>query len=194
MQYPQYHISLPSWIAEFLSEPEYVFPDMQQRMELVIELARRNIEHKTGGPFGAAVFEIPTGKLIAPGVNQVESSNCSLAHAEMIALALAQQKLGTYDLASDPNRSYELVTSTEPCAMCLGAIGWSGLRQVVCGARDQDARAIGFDEGDKPTDWVGSLESRGIHVIRNVLRPQAQAVLLQYQNTNGLIYNPGKKK
>ena len=194
MQYPELNLSLPNWLDAFLSEPEYLLPDIQKRMQLVIDLARLNIEHQTGGPFGAAVFEIPNGKLIAPGVNLVETSNCSLAHAEMVALALAQQKLNTFDLAQDPNVSYELVTSTEPCAMCLGAIGWSGVKYLVCGAGDEDARAIGFDEGTKPTDWKGSLKSRGIKVICDVLRPQAQAVLQQYQQMAGLIYNPGKKK
>lgn len=194
MQYPELNLSLPNWLAAFLAEPEYLLPDRQKRMQLVIDLARRNIEHQTGGPFGAAVFEIPTGKLIAPGVNLVETSNCSLAHAEMVALALAQQILNTFDLVRDSHVSYELVTSTEPCAMCLGAIGWSGVKHLVCGARDEDARAIGFDEGAKPTDWKASLESRGIKVVCDVLRPQAQAVLQQYQKMAGLIYNPGNKK
>jgi tRNA(Arg) A34 adenosine deaminase TadA len=192
MQYPELNLSLPKWLDAFLSEPEYVLPNLQDRMQFVIDLARRNIERQTGGPFGAAVFESPTGKLIAPGVNLVETSNCSLAHAEMVALALAQRKLNNFDLAQNPNTSYELVTSTEPCAMCLGAIPWSGVKQLVCGARDEDARAIGFDEGDKPTDWVASLESRGINVVRDLLRPQAQAVLQRYRQMNGLIYNPGQ--
>jgi len=191
MQYPELNLSLPNWLSAFLAEPEYLVPDRQKRMQLVIDLARLNIEHQTGGPFGAAVFESPTGKLIAPGVNLVETSKCSLAHAEMVALALAQQTLNTFDLAQDPNLSYELVTSTEPCAMCLGAIGWSGVKYLVCGTRDEDARAIGFDEGAKPEDWIASLESRGIKVVCDVLRPQARDVLQQYQQMAGLIYNPG---
>ena len=191
MQFPEYHLQLPNWLTAFLSEPEYLVPDRQKRMQFVIDLARRNIEHQTGGPFGAAVFEIPGGKLIAPGVNLVETSNCSLAHAEMVALSLAQQQLNSFDLGRDPSLSCELVTSTEPCAMCLGAIGWSGVKHLVCGARDEDARAIGFDEGAKPTDWIGSLESRVIKVVCDVLRSQSGDVLQQYQKMNGLIYNPG---
>ena len=60
---------------------------------------------------------------------------------------------------------------------------------MICGARGEDACAIGFDEGAKPADWVGALQSRGIEVIRDVLRPEAQAVLQQYQQSGGLIYN-----
>jgi len=191
MQFPELNLSLPKWLTAFLAEPEYLLTDRQKRMQFVIDLARRNIEHQTGGPFAAAVFEFPSGKLIAPGVNLVEISNCSLAHAEMVALALAQQQRNTFDLALDPNTSYELVTSTEPCAMCLGAIGWSGIKHLVCGARDEDARAIGFDEGAKPEDWIASLEYRGIKVVCDVMRTQARDVLQQYQKMNGFIYNPG---
>jgi tRNA(Arg) A34 adenosine deaminase TadA len=160
-------------------------------MELAIELARRNVEQRTGGPFGAAVFEVASGKLVSVGVNLVEASHCSMAHAEMVAVALAQQALGCYDLSAAG--IYELATSVEPCAMCLGAIPWSGLRRVVCGAYGQDAAAIGFDEGAKPADWVGALQQRGIEVIRHVRRDEARAVLQQYAATGGLIYNPGQK-
>jgi tRNA(Arg) A34 adenosine deaminase TadA len=110
----------------------------------------------------------------------------------MMAIAIAQRMVGCYDLASVAGFEYELVTSTEPCAMCLGAIGWSGVRGVVCGARDEDARAIGFDEGSKPHDWVKALEDHGINVKRNVLREQAKAVLQEYSKRGGLIYNPRK--
>lgn len=158
-------------------------------MNLAIALARRNIECRTGGPFGAAIFEQDSGRLIAAGVNQVEASECAIAHAEMLAIALAQSVIGTYDLGSIGGSSYELVTSTEPCVMCLGAVCWSGVRRVICGARDEDARAIGFDEGPKPPDWERSLESRGISVVKGVLRERARAVLIRYSEGGGLIYN-----
>jgi tRNA(Arg) A34 adenosine deaminase TadA len=77
--------------------------------------------------------------------------------------------------------------------MCLGAIYWSGVRSVVCGARDEDARSIGFDEGSKPADWVGTLESRGISVTKDVLRDEARSVLLSYKEAGGAIYNARKR-
>jgi len=160
-------------------------------MQLVLKLAQLNIEQETGGPFGAGIFESKSGRLISVGVNLVESANCSVAHAEMVAIAIAQRVIGSYDLSSGKGEAYQLVTSTEPCAMCLGAIPWSGVRSVVCGARDEDARSIGFDEGIKPPKWAKSLDSRGISVFRDVLREQAKAVLLEYGRRGGLIYNPG---
>jgi len=157
-------------------------------MRFAIELARQNVNHGTGGPFGAAVFEVESGRVVGAGVNHVETLRCSIAHAEMIAIATAQQAAGHYDLGGGA-AVYELVTSAEPCAMCLGAIPWSGVRRVVCGARGEDACAIGFDEGAKPADWAGELHKRGIEVVRDILREEAQAVLRQYADAGGRIYN-----
>jgi len=181
-------IRLPEWIGPLVAERRGGLTTVESRMRLVIDLSRANVEHRTGGPFGAAVFEANSGQLMGAGVNLVEASNCSLAHAEMVAIATAQQALGHYDLGGG-TITYELVTSTEPCAMCLGAIPWSGVRRVVCAARGEDACEIGFDEGAKPADWVGELRKRGIEVLRDVLREEAQAVLRQYAWTGGLTYN-----
>jgi tRNA(Arg) A34 adenosine deaminase TadA len=184
-------LRLPPWLREVVRRESRDLESTESRMRLAIELARQNVEHRTGGPFGAVVFESDSGRVVGVGVNLVEASNCSMAHAEMIAIAGAQQAVGRYDLGA--GGVYELATSTEPCAMCLGAIPWSGLRRVVCGAHGEDAAAIGFDEGAKPTDWVGALRKRGIEVVRDVLRDEAQAVLQQYAKAGGLIYNAARK-
>jgi tRNA(Arg) A34 adenosine deaminase TadA len=189
LKFPEVILRLPGWTQMFLANAARSYPTADERMRLVIRLAQLNIEHQTGGPFGAGIFELRTGRLLAVGVNLVESANCSIAHAEMIAIAFAQQAAGRYDLGSEEGTVYELVTSAEPCAMCLGAIPWSGVQSLVCGARDEDARRIGFDEGAKPYNWVKSLQSRGITVQQDVLREEAQAVLLDYQKRGGLIYN-----
>jgi len=181
-------LELPRWAQSLARQTEQTFDTVEMRMRLAIELSRRNVEEGTGGPFGAAVFEADTGKLVAVGMNLVEPLRCSLAHAEMLALALAQQAVEHYDLSHE-GTAYELVTSTEPCAMCLGAIPWSGVRRIICGARGEDACAIGFDEGAKPADWVGELRKRGIEVVQDVLRLEAQKVLRQYAEAGGKIYN-----
>ncbi len=164
-------------------------PTVEAQMRFVIDLSRRNVEEATGGPFAAAVFEIDSHQLVAAAVNCVVPSRCSIAHAEILAIAAAQQEVGTFDLGGALASGYSLVTSTEPCAMCLGAIPWSGVRRVVCGARAEDAEAVGFDEGPKPCNWVAELEARGIVVCRDVLRGDAAAVLRYYAESGGLIYN-----
>lgn len=193
MKFPRVVLQLPHWIDSAFADAEEVYPAVEERMRLIIKLAQLNIEHKTGGPFGAGIFESKSGRLIGLGVNLVESADCSIAHAEMVAIAVAQRVIGSYDLSTGKGGTYQLVTSTEPCAMCLGAIPWSGVRSVVCGARDEDARNIGFDEGHKPPDWIKSLENRGIGVVRDVLRQEAKAVLLEYSRQGGLIYNAGRE-
>ena len=182
-------IALPAWVEKFLSTQDKTFADIEQRMSLALELAKLNIEHKTGGPFAAAIFEQHTGKLISVGVNLVTSTNCSIAHAEIVTIALAQKKLETFDLYAD-NTPRQLVTTTEPCAMCLGAIPWSGVRSLVCGATDADARETGFDEGAKPVDWVDQLRKRNIDVTQNIRRKEAIETLKSYLNHGGQIYNP----
>ena len=183
-------LNLPPWVDEFLQHQANSYPDVVAKMSLVIELSKQNIVRGSGGPFGAAVFD-DEGTLISAGVNSVVSSQCSIFHAEIVALALAQKKLGTYDLSSDGRRRYELFASTEPCAMCFGAIPWSGVSRLVCAARDQDARDIGFDEGPKLANWAAELEARNISVTRDILRRQAVAVLTDYKTAGGRIYNPG---
>ncbi len=186
-----FSVTLPAWVhPRVAAEPE-IFPDVEARMRFAIRLAQENIERGTGGPFGAGVFDAE-GRLIAPGVNLVASSNCSILHAEMVAIALAQQSLGRYDLSDGGAVEHELTTSTEPCAMCFGAIPWSGVTRLVCGARDAHARAIGFDEGPKLADWQAALETRGISVVRDILADEAAAVLEYYRDQGGMIYNAGK--
>ena len=182
-------IRLPDWVSPLLVQEGRCFETREARMALAIRLASINTERETGGPFGAAVFEIGSGKLVSAGVNVVVPSHCSIAHAEMVAISLAQQALATNDLGGGGGDGFELVSSAEPCAMCLGAIPWSGVRSVVCGARDEDVRAVGFDEGSKPTAWPSQLEERGISIVRDVLRDEAAEVLREYLRNDRPIYN-----
>ena len=187
--FPEVKLRLPDWVGERSSAADRRYRTVEDRMRFAVELSRLNVRNGTGGPFGAAIFERETGRLLAPGVNLVVGSGCSVFHAEMVAVMVAQKVLETFDLGSEGLPPYELVASTEPCAMCLGATPWSGVRHLVCGARDEDARAVGFDEGAKMAEWVGSLEDRGISVELGVLRDEAVAVLREYAALGGEIYN-----
>lgn len=188
MRFPAVELRLPEWIEEFVSL-DGIYPTTEDRMRLAVELSRENVRRGTGGPFGAAIFERDTGKLVAPGVNLVVTVGCSAFHAEMVAIMVAQRLTGNFDLGAEGMPASELAASTEPCAMCLGATPWSGVRGLLCGARDEDAGTIGFDEGPKPPEWTRRLEERGIAVTRDVLRGEAVAVLREYAATGGEIYN-----
>ena len=184
----QIQFSLPVWLQEY-AKTYQCSTSVEDRMQFVINASQKNIEYKTGGPFAAAVFECETGELVSIGVNLVTQQNLSILHAEMVALTLAQRKLSTFDLGGTDLPAHELVSSTEPCAMCLGAIPWSGVKRVVTAAHDCDARDIGFDEGPKIADWKAALRERDIEVVNDVKRQEAQQVLKNYLQEGGAIYN-----
>ncbi|SDX01187.1 nucleoside deaminase [Marinobacter mobilis] len=183
-------ISLPPWLADY--QKGYANSvSVHDQMTFVIGASRRNVIEQTGGPFAAGVFEVATGRLVALGVNLVEQQSLSVLHGEILALMLAQRALSSYDLNAAQGAPYGLVTSAEPCAMCLAAIPWSGVSRVVAGATDADVRAIGFDEGQKPADWRAVLERAGIQAVAEVCRQEAASVLQAYQASGGVIYNGG---
>ena len=183
-----FSIALPDWFDAWQARQPERYPEPEDRMRAAIELSRLNVERDTGGPFGALVTD-ETGRLVAAGVNRVEPDSCSSAHGEIVALSLAQARLGTYDLSE--HGALELATSCEPCAMCLGAIPWSGVKRVLCGASKTDAEVTGFDEGERIDDWIGMLNRRGIEVRTGVLQPEAAAVLRDYARRGSRIYNAG---
>lgn len=187
-RFPSLTVSLPAWVEQELPPADYRFESTDERVELAISLSRVNVR-LGGGPFGAAVFDADTGRLVAPGVNLVVPTGWSGGHAEMVAIAIAQQVAGGHDLGAPGMPRHELVTSCEPCSMCFGATPWSGVKRLVYAACEADARAIGFDEGPKPADWAQELESRGIEVVASPLREQAAKVLRDYATQGGAIYN-----
>ena len=184
------NLELPEWIDTFLAEYPVVISSMETQMRFVLDLTERNIREKTGGPFGAAVFEQESGKLVSVGVNVVVEQNCSAAHAEMMALMLAQKKIGHYDLGDVRSVAHRLVTSGKMCAMCLGNVCWSGIKEVVSSAEPEDVERItGFDEGPTPPDYNDQLKLRGINLVPELLREQGKKVLQLYIDQNGKVYN-----
>ena len=157
-------------------------------MRLAIALARRNVESRAGGPFGAAIFERSSGRLVAGGVNLVLPMKNSMLHAEVVAIILAEHRLQSFTLGIESGTEHELVTSCEPCAMCLGAIHWSGVSSVVTGATKQDAEETRFEEGPVFPESYQYLEQRGVTFTREVLREEARAVLRLYATMSGEIY------
>ena len=182
-------LDLPDWLSA-LGESKMQIPELSERMTFVIGLAQRNIEHKTGGPFAAAIFTANDHRLVAVGLNRVEPLNCSVAHAEIMAFMLAQQRLGSFDLGRDPAVPHELVSSAQPCAMCAGATLWAGVTRLVYGATAGDVEGIlGFDEGPLPREWLFEFKRRGIEILPEYCRTEARTVLRNYSQMRGTIYN-----
>jgi tRNA(Arg) A34 adenosine deaminase TadA len=188
------NINLPFWLREELDNMPEIYPNLNDRMKAVIRLSQLNIDHQTGGPFAAAVFEKDSGKLISIGVNRVMPLNCSTAHAEIVAISLAQKKLGTYDLGGLGVPPMQLVVNWRPCVMCYGAVLWSGVKSlVIAGSGPEMEMLTGFDEGPLHPEWVKELEIRGIELVDNVLRSEALRVFETFKERNMFVYNSRRR-
>jgi tRNA(Arg) A34 adenosine deaminase TadA len=181
-------IDLPAW-ASAREEDHRRYATDDDRMRVAIELAAANVTNSTGGPFGSAIFESGSGRLVAVGVNSVVRLRNSVLHAEMVAFMRAQAAVGAYSLAAPGLPAHTLYSSCDPCAMCLGAALWAGVKRIVCGATRQDAVALRFDEGPVFPESYEYLVRRGIEVVHGVLRDEARAILEQYRARGGVIYN-----
>jgi tRNA(Arg) A34 adenosine deaminase TadA len=188
MHLPRVVVEYPAWVEELIDWDGHLASD-EERMQLAIRLSRENVERGTGGPFGAIIVERDSGRLVSVGMNSVvRLSNCTL-HGEMVAFMMAQQRLESYTLGAPGLPVHDLFTSCEPCAMCLGAALWSGVRRIVCGALREDATRLDFEEGPVFPQSHKYLEDRGIEIVRGVLREEARAVLERYRAKGGKIYN-----
>jgi tRNA(Arg) A34 adenosine deaminase TadA len=183
----QVEISLPEWIHE-IADWQQVYSSDEEKMALAIKLADENVKRNTGGPFGSAIFDMDSGKLLGVGVNQVVAQNNSTLHGEVTAIMLSQKRIRNFTLGAQGARR-ELFTSCEPCAMCMGATLWSGVKRLVCAATGEDARTIGFDEGPVFEQSYEYLQQAGLDVKRQVLREQGKKVLQNYLQSGGEIYN-----
>jgi tRNA(Arg) A34 adenosine deaminase TadA len=188
VNHPVVHVEYPDWVDSIVDWNRAYSSD-EDRMRVAIAVSRTNVERGTGGPFGAAIFEMQSGRLVAVGMNCVLRYNNCVLHGEMMAFMMANQRVGSFTLNSPQLPSHELHTSCEPCAMCLGATLWSGVQRVVCGAARDDASTLSFEEGPVFPASYHYLEERGIKIVRNVLRDEARAVLELYRRNSGTIYN-----
>ncbi|MCA1714628.1 MAG: nucleoside deaminase [Gammaproteobacteria bacterium] len=191
MLYGQVHLTLPAWVHDAVDTAR-AYRDDADKVGLAIELSRRNIDARSGGPFGAAIFAADD-RVIAIGVNRVLPQHCSLAHAETLACMLAQQRLQRARMNENEAGMHDgaitLATSSQPCCQCYGAVLWAGIDRLLIGARSQDVMALTqFDEGPLPADWIGELERRGIAVVRDLQRDAACEVLRDYGRLGGPAY------
>ena len=186
MLYAQTHLTLPAWVHSEV-DAQRRYEDDEAKVALAIQLSHRNVEHGSGGPFGAAVFDA-AGRLLSVGVNRVVPQTCSVAHAEMMAYMTAQSRTQRARLNEDGER-YVLATSAQPCCMCYGATFWAGIDELLIGATAADVMELTeFDEGPLPADWAGELQRRGIAVRQGILRDAAREVLRIYSQGGGKHY------
>lgn len=153
---------------------------MNNFMKIAKECAEQGINNNEGGPFGAVITD-KEGNIIAKGNNMVLKNNDPTAHAEVIVIREACQKLGTYDLSE-----YILYTSCEPCPMCLSAIIWANIKEVYYGCTRDDAGKIGFRD-----DIIYNyLEGKNKELVdlKQIDREDCIRLFEEYEKNNKTIY------
>lgn len=154
--------------------------DQQKKfMREAIRLSMENVQSGNGGPFGTVI--VKNGKIIATGVNEVTKSNDPTAHAEMIAIRNACEKLNSFQLDG-----CDIYCSCEPCPMCLGAIYWARPKSIYFANSKKDAAEINFDDNFIYQEIKLPIHERKL-TITQLLRDEAQSVFLQWKESENKI-------
>lgn len=150
----------------------------EELMRKAIALSKDNVMNG-GGPFGAVIAK--KGEIIATGVNRVTANNDPTAHAEVSAIREAAAKLKTFDLSG-----CEIVTSCEPCPMCLGAIYWARLDKIYYANDKDDAAKIGFSDAFIYEELSLPKEQRHLSTER-LLADEAMETFVMWSNSEDKI-------
>jgi tRNA(Arg) A34 adenosine deaminase TadA len=186
----RFTLAMPEWFDDEAAALPDTLATVAERMAVVHRMARRNVDERTGGPFAAGVFEQASGRVVALGVNRVVPEGISCAHAETMALSLAQTALGTWDLGGPDLPAHQLVVNWRPCAMCFGSVLWSGVAElVVAGEGPLVEEITGFDEGPIHPEWREQLAARGIALQVGVGHDDAVATFEAYRASGAPVYN-----
>jgi tRNA(Arg) A34 adenosine deaminase TadA len=161
-------IDLFKTIVALTSENDHHHQHMREAIRLSVE----NMRAGKGGPFGAVI--VKNGQIIARGFNRVLETNDPTAHAEVVAIREATQKLGTFHLDG-----CEIYASCEPCPMCLGAIYWARLDKLYFANAREDAAAIGFDDQFIYEEIDRDIQNRRCFT-RQILRDEALAAFREW--------------
>ena len=147
-------------------------------LKLAIETASDNINDQ-GGPFGAVI--IREGKIISRAGNRVVAGHDPTAHAEVQAIRVAADAMGTHDLSG-----CVIYSSCEPCPMCLGAIYWAGIRRLVYASDRYKAAASGFDDEMIYAELALDHEKRSI-VMNRGMKEEGDRVFRDWDNFPGKV-------
>ena len=154
---------------------------MNKYMKLADDLARDNLITNAGGPFGACVTK--DGIIIGKGSNNVLKNNDPTAHAEIVAIREACQKLHTYDLTG-----CVMYATCYPCPMCLSAIIWSNIKVVYYGNTKEEAAKIGFRD-DFIYDYIKNPKTQSIINFKQIDRKETIKAFNEFeQKEDKIIY------
>ena len=141
-------------------------------MQAALSLAKIAAD-KGDVPVGAIVVN-EAGEILGTGQNLREQSNDPTAHAEVIAIRQAGEKIGSWRLDD-----LTIVVTLEPCAMCAGAIAQSRIKRLVFGAWDEKAGAVG-SVVDVIRDPRASTK---VEVVTGIMEKECSEVLRDFFNS-----------
>ena len=153
---------------------------MDNIMKLGIDEARRTMNENKGGPFGAVITD-SDGNVIAVASNMVLESHDPTAHAEIMAIRKASEKLGTHDLSG-----CTLYATGYPCPMCLSAIIWANIKKVYYGTNLKEAEDIGFRD-DFIYNYLKEVNSEVLELI-NINHDDCLSLFNEYKDNKKEIY------
>jgi tRNA(Arg) A34 adenosine deaminase TadA len=143
-------------------------------MRRAIQLSIENVTLRNGGPFGCVV--VKDNEIIAEGYNKVSANNDPTAHAEVTAIRVACEKLGTFQLDN-----CIIYTSCEPCPMCLGAIYWARPKAVYYANTKKDAADILFDDDFIYQEIAVGINNRKLP-FKQILKEEALEAFKAWSN------------
>ncbi len=146
---------------------------MFRLIHIAIDEARRGMQNNHGGPFGAVI--VKDGEIIATAHNEVLSSKDPTAHAEILAIRRASQKLKQFDLSD-----CEIYTTSQPCPMCLAAICWAGIKRIHYGTTTEEVASIGFNDSNIYSILKG--EQPSAIEFMTIEREACQELLKEWEN------------
>lgn len=142
-------------------------------MQEALRLARQGIEQRDGGPFGAVV--VIDNEIVGQGWNQVVVRSDPTAHAEILAIRDACNRLGHFHLDGAT-----LYSSCEPCPMCRAAVHWARIKTLVFAADAEDAASIDFSDKIINQALQCPIEESGIK-LRRQMQDEALELFRQWQ-------------
>ena len=153
---------------------------MEDKMLISIEEARKTMNENKGGPFGAVITDME-GNIISIASNLVLESHDPTAHAEVMAIRRASEKLGTHDLSG-----CILYATGYPCPMCLSAIIWANIKKVYYGTNLKEAEKIGFRD-DFIYEYLKG-NNKNLLDIDELCHDECKELFNEYKDKNKEIY------
>ena len=142
-------------------------------MRRAIALSLESVE-TGGGPFAAVI--VRDGNIIGEGINRVVPSADPTAHAEVVAIRMACEAVGSHALDGAT-----IYTTCEPCPMCLGAIWWARIGEIVYANNRTDAASIDFDDDEIYQEVSRPLDRRRLPV-RRIMQDEAIRAFVAWTN------------